>query len=123
MSNRKYTPRRAGKRWLDDAPAYILDCFDIPDTGDRYTVLFGKGLMFHVKHNGDCMDGSDQRNNTIVPYLAMSEAPGSPQGISMWGELEAHQAAAYRYNNGHRRIRWLDFPAHIRKHVIARVEI
>ena len=57
-----------------------------------------------------------------MPYLGMSDAPTHPQGFSQWGELRAHEAAAYRYREGKRRIRWLDLPEHIREHVKARAE-
>ena len=57
---------------------------------------------------------------TWIQYLGMSDAPTHPQGFSQWGEMEAHKAAAYRYASGKERIRWLDLPEHIRKHVIAR---
>ena len=101
---RAYKPRRAGKRWLEDAPEYVLDVFDDDRTCDRYTVFFC-GSFF--------ADG-------VVPYLGMSGAPTHPQGFSQWGELEPFQATAYRYRNGKHRIKWNDLPEHIRKHVIAR---
>jgi hypothetical protein len=97
-------PRRAGKRWLEGAPEYVLDCFDNKGkTADRYTVLFGGSLS--------C--GS-------VPYLGMSESPTHPQGVSMWGELRSHEAAGYRHRSGQERVRWLDLPDHIRRHVVSR---
>ncbi len=105
-----YTPRRAGKRWREGAPDYILDCFDDKTEGDRYTVMFtGKLLIRYAR-------------DVYVQYLGMSGAPEHPQGVSMWGEMKAHEAAAYRYRNGHRRVRWLDLPEHIRKHVCSRVK-
>jgi hypothetical protein len=107
-----YRPRRAGARWREDAPAYVLDCFDYPAFTDRYTVLLGE--RFLVAGNGP--------GETTVPYLAMSGAPTHPQGISLWGEMSAAQAAAYRYRNGHRRARWLDLPEVVRRHVVARCE-
>jgi hypothetical protein len=71
-----YRPRRAAKRWLAGAPEFILDCFDNKGkTSDRYTVLFGGSLLEpHLLQHRK------------VFYLGMSECPGSPQGISMWGE-------------------------------------
>lgn len=107
---RTYTPRRAGKRWLTDAPEYVMDVFDDKRTADRYTVMFAGSLLIS--------DGTFA--GTYVQYLGMSGAPEHPQGISMWGELKAHEAAAYRYRNKHRRIKWDDLPEHIRKHVVAR---
>lgn len=111
----KYTPRRAGKRWLEDAPEYILDVFDDKGDGGRYTVLFcGELLGAFVK------EANRTYSNTWINYLDMSDAPTHPQGVSMWGEMPSYGAAQYRYRMGHRRIRWLDLPEHIRKHVIAR---
>ena len=110
---RKYTPRRAGKRWLDGAPEYVLDVFD--DNGDytdRYTVLFGGSLLVS--------DGTFA--NTYVQGLGMSDAPAHPQGVSMWIELGAYQAASYRYSNGHHRIKWCELPEHIQRHIVARAE-
>lgn len=102
MRKRSYTPRRANlARWLAGAPAHILDCFDDPSTTDRYTVLYtgvllaGRGTSY---------------SETAVPYRAMSERPSHPQGVGMWGELTAAQAAAYRYANGKFRVPWSALP-------------
>ena len=108
---RTYTPRRAGRHWLEGAPAYVLDCFDNKGkTCDRYTVIFGKEFM-----------NTSGREHWLAT-LDMSGAPTHPQGVSMWGEYKAHEIANYRYKCGHDRVRWLDLPEHIREHVIARVE-
>ena len=101
-------PRRAGARWLQDAPGYILDCFDSKTPGERYTVLFGGSLR------------ATSGLQHYVSYLGMSDAPTHPLGVSMWGELRQHEAAAYRYHHGKQRVRWIDLPEHIRNHVIAR---
>lgn len=110
MGSRIVWPRRAGLRWREGAPDYILDCFDDKGIGDHYTVLFARPLAY--EHNGFA----------YVPYLGMNDAPTHPQGISMWGEMQAHEAAMYRYRSGHHRVRWLDLPEHIRKHVIMRAK-
>lgn len=101
-------PRRAGARWLDQAPEYVLDCLDSKEPGERYTVMFGGSLR------------TTYEGRHYVQFLGMSDAPSHPQGISMWGELKQHEAAAYRYRCGKQRVRWLDLPPHIRAHVIAR---
>ncbi len=106
---RHYTPRRAGARWREEAPAYILDCFDDQKSGERYTIFFAAPFV-----------SGETYANARIPYLGMSDAPTHPQGISMWGELDAYQASAYRYSNGRHRVRWLDLPEHIRAHIIAR---
>lgn len=115
-----YKPRRFSKRWSEGAPDYILDCFDDKKSGERYTVLFTNEFLFHCPRDGGTKEGPDTLANTYVQYLGMSGAPSHPQGVSMWGEFEAHHAVAYRYRNGHHRVRWLDLPEHIRNHVIAR---
>jgi hypothetical protein len=109
---RKYTPRRANRRWLEGAPEYVLDVFDNKGQScDRYTVMFcGSELI----SNGT-------RRGTFISYLAMSGAPSHPQGVSLTGELAPHKAGAYRYRSSRHRIRWLDLPEHIREHVKARI--
>lgn len=99
-----WKPRRAGKRWLEGAPEYVLDCFDNKGkTADRYTVLFGGSLLEN--------ELLKLRRNQ---YLGMSDAPNCPLGVSMWGECDG------AWRPSHERIRWMDLPEHIRKHVIAR---
>lgn len=102
-------PKRARARWLEGAPECVADCFDHPAYGDRYTVAFTESLA--------------DRDFGEVHYLAMSEAPTHPQGISVWGSFASnYDFARYRYANGKRRVRWLDLPEHIRAHVEARVK-
>lgn len=99
-----YRPRRATKRWQESAPEYVLDCFDNKGaTVDRYTVLFGGSLLEPAL-----------LKNREVYYLGMSDAPTHPQGFSQWGECSA------TWRPAHQRVRWLDLPEHIRKHVVAR---
>lgn len=116
-AHHQYTPRRAGlKRWLEGAPEYILDVLDNKGkSADRYTVLF-TGALLSTRHGEPVRTFS----NTLVQYLGLSDAPSHPQGVSMWGEMAAHEAAAYRYRCSHDRVRWLDLPDHIRAHAICR---
>lgn len=108
----QYTPRKSGTRWRRDCPDYVLDVFDDDRTVDRYTVIF----------TGQFLEPQTGRTlaNTTLQYLAMSERPSHPGGFSQWGEFTAYDCTAYRYRNGHHRIRWLDLPENIRAHVIAR---
>ena len=102
-----YKPRRAGKRWLEGAPEYVLDCFDNRGkTCDRYTVMFG-GSMYVLRYGR-------------IAHLDMSGAPTHPQGVSLWGDSTLADAAAFRYREGHYRVRWLDLPENVRAHVVAR---
>jgi len=106
-----YRPRRAGKRWLNNAPAYVLDIWDNGGkTCDRYTVFFW-----------DNNAPADKRWETYIPYLGMSDNPTHPQGFSQFGEIRAHERAqgAYRKAWG-KRIAWDSLPEHIQRHVIAR---
>lgn len=104
MNHRPYKPRRASKRWLEEAPEYILDVFDNKGkTADRYTVLFGGSML-------DPWLLKDRE----VHYLGLSSNPTSPLGVSMFGECDA------AWRPSHWRIRWLDLPEHIRNHVIRR---
>lgn len=106
MGNVTYRPRRAGKRWLEHAPEYVLDVFDNKGkTADRYTVLFGGTLL-----------DPQLLKERKVHFLGMSEHPTHPQGVSMWGECPAS------WRPSRQRIRWADLPESIRKHVIERVE-
>lgn len=99
-----YRPRRAGKRWLEGAPEYVLDVFDNKGkTCDRYTVLFGGSLLEPTL-----------LEHRKVFMLSMSDNPTHPQGFSQWGEVSTN------WRPSHQRIRWLDLPEHIRGHVIAR---
>jgi hypothetical protein len=107
-----YKPRRAGKRWMEDAPAYVLSVHDNKgQTADQYTVYFGG--EFILNDGPDAGPGTGP-GNTYIQYLAMSTDPTSPQGVSIWGEMWAYERSSRQ------RIRWLDLPEHIRQHVIAR---
>lgn len=98
-------PRRAGARWREGAPPYILDCFDSKGaTADRYTVLF-------------CAPFADTGGEVL--YLGLGEGG---RGVSMFGSMPPHQAAAYRYRVKHHRVRWLDLSPETRAHIVARWE-
>lgn len=106
-----YTPRRASKRWLEGAPSYILDVFrDGPAKAPGgYFILF-TGELYEPKPFRDAW----------VQGLEIDNHPTHPQGVSLWTELEAYQAAGFRYRAKHRRVRWLDVPEHLRAHITAR---
>ncbi len=100
-----YMPRRANlRRWLQDAPPYVLDCVDDKKEGDRFTVL---------------LVPQDKRSyaDTWIPYVGSDE-----YGNHYSGELRAHDAAGYRYRNGKKRVRWLDLPEPVRRAVVAWME-
>lgn len=106
-----YTPRKAGKRWLDGAPGYIMDCFDNRGrTTDRYSVILGGEFL------------NRQGGHVRLSVLDMSGAPTHPQGVSMWSEHDARDLADYRVRQHRYRVRWADLPENIRKHVMVRAE-
>ena len=112
--NRKYTPRRASKRWLGGAPAGVLCCFDTKENGERFTIFYGASEAFHRDDIGNWGEGPDQYDNTWLIYFGCCETPSHPQGVGMHGEMEAYQVAAYRAKHKHQMIRWLDLPEAVR---------
>lgn len=95
---RQYTPRRCSKHWLDgDCPAGVLAIMDNKgQTADRYTVFYAEVIKGH--------------NGPWIGYRGMSECPSHPQGVGMYGELEAHHVASYRYAYKHHYCKWTDLP-------------
>ena len=99
----QYRPRRANKRWMKDAPDFILSVHDDPRFADRYTIYF-------VPDKEDYTS----RVDCSILYLGCSHTPDLLNSISMFGEVDCTQ----RQTN--RRIKWLDLPENVRKHVIRR---
>lgn len=98
-----YTPRRMPKRYLDGAPANVLDIFDAgPDTFDRYTVVYGPAF-----------EGRGPADQWHL-YRGMSEHPSQPNGFGIMGELTRWELSAYRDRCRRTRIRWADLPADVR---------
>jgi hypothetical protein len=101
---REYTPRRQSRRWLDaDCPRGVLAIYDNPTTADRYTVFYAEPIS------------GTRYADTHIGYRGMSEDPFHPQGVGMFGELDAHAAAAFRYRNRHRACRWSDLPERVKQ--------
>jgi hypothetical protein len=99
-------PRRAGACWMEDAPDWVLSVSDNKGkSADRYTIWLQPFWSESVRPA-----------QWYVPYLAVSDNPESPVGVSLFGELPQYEAA-WRSRD---RIRWLDLPEHIRAHVIRR---
>ena len=91
------TIRRAGKRWRQNAPDHVVDAFDNPQYGDRYTVIVLPVMEYQGK--------------SYVNVLSMGDH------VSGWQQLELHQVSAYRYRNGHRRIAYETLPDKVRQAV------
>ena len=95
-------PKRASKRWLEQAPEYILACYDYGEkTFDRYSILIGGNLW------------EECSQPYFVECLGMSDYPTHPQGFSQWGE-------AMRGPHLGKKVKWLDLPQNIREHTMAR---
>lgn len=101
--NRTYTPRRQSKRWLDgDCPNGVLAILDAGKTQfDRWTVIYREPICGTTY--ADMWFG----------YRGMSDNPTHPQGVGMYGELEAHQAAALRYRQ--RSAKWSALPDAVKR--------
>ncbi len=98
-----YRPRRAGKRWMEDAPEYILDVFRFPHT---WIVLLGGTML-----DPELLEARK------VYCLELNECPTSPNmGVSLSGEWNTWFRPSWR------RIKWLDLPEEVRRHICARVE-
>lgn len=105
---RQYRPRRATARWLEGAPAEVLDVFDAPKYVDRYTVLLG-GPYLLLPDDGEHATPANVR----VQYRALSERPNTGRGVFQTGEMPAYEAATYRRESAHRRIKWSDLPENV----------
>jgi hypothetical protein len=53
--------------------------------------------------------------NTYVTGREMSENPYHPQGVGVFFELSASDAAAYRYRNGKNRVTWKSLPEKVKQ--------
>lgn len=97
-----YIPRRMPKRFLEGAPAGILDIFDNgAETFDRYTVVYNYP--------------EEYRGTVYLPYRGMSEHPSSPQGFGILDTFQSHELAAYRNAYRRTRIRWDELPPDVQK--------
>lgn len=105
---RKYTPRRAGKRWLQDAPSYVLDVVrHRKDEGDGgFDVLFTGELL-----------GTIQGQPKDFAHVYVMGLDLSADGRYCSFELDAYQAAQFRYRNSKRRVRWADVPTAVQNAV------
>ena len=95
-----YQPKKSTARWLENAPAPVLACYDSgPETVDRYIVLYG----------GPFYDPSMGRR---VQYVAMSAEPNHPLGFCQHGETESADRKALG-----KKIRFDDLPLNCRRQV------
>lgn len=97
-------PRRHLKT-VHDAPLYVASVYYHPNFADRYTVIFTGPEFAYTR---------DRRAHS----LGLSYYCDSPQGVSMWGEVDM----AWCREQSRHRIAWADLPEHVRRHIRARVE-
>jgi hypothetical protein len=102
---RAYRPRRQSKAWLDsDCPAGVLAIYDSGPNlfADRFTVFFT-----------ELIDGGN--GEKWLGYRSMSESPCHPQGVGLYCEMRAHEAAAFRNRNSKRAATWSSLPEEVKK--------
>jgi hypothetical protein len=100
----KYTQRRQSKRWLDaDCPVGVLAIYDSgPKDFDRYTVFYKEPIV------------GETYADMWLGYRGMSEHPSSPNGFGVYGEMEAHKVAAYRYRVSKQACKWSSLPDEVK---------
>jgi len=100
--SRNYKPRRQTARWLDgDCPKGVLAIFDAgPEWGDRYTVFYTEPVV----------NPRNSMHGMVIGFRGMSENPFHPQGVGMYGELEAWQLVIFRQRASKQKCRWTDLP-------------
>lgn len=103
-----YKPRRQSKRWLDeDCPKGVLCIMDNKgQSADRYTVFYAEPIT------------GTQYHDMWIGYRGMSENPFHPQGVGMYGEMQAHDVASYRYRCKHQYAKWSSLPDKVKQCVI-----
>lgn len=101
---RKYKPRRQSRRWLDaDCPKGVLAIYDSKGYGERYTVFYAEPVA------------GETFADMWIGYRGMSAYPFHPQGIGLYGEMRAHEMAAYRYRVRHQAAKWSSLPADVQR--------
>lgn len=93
----------------------MVAVYDHHKSWDRFTVIFGGELVIY--RQGEARTYA----NAHIQCLGLSGQPSHPQGFSQWGELSAHECAMFRYRSSYYKIRWLDLPENVRKHIEARL--
>ena len=95
-------PRRAGTRWREGAPAYVLDSLALPEGG--YDILVcGSGV-------------NDPGAGAIYLHTATCGA------VLDTGEISALDCAGYRKRMGRHRKKWSGLPNEVRDSVTRLVE-
>lgn len=102
MINKPYKPRKLAPQMLKGAPEAVIAIVDNGGkTAGRYMVLYGAPIW-------------SQEYGRTLPMRTMSENPGHPQGVSMFGTCW-WAGDLSRYGE---LIRFADLPEACREHVI-----
>lgn len=103
-----YTPRRAAKRWLENAPAEVLDIFYQRKIA-AWSVLLG-GFFLSPQRGRT-------RTNCIVAGIELNAHSNQPNGLCMSFELSSSNAVDYRAGSKHRRVTWDSLPPEVKKSI------
>lgn len=100
----KYRPRRQSRRWLDaDCPKGVLAIYDSKNYGERYTVVYAEPVT------------GETFADMWIGFRGMRADPFHPQGVGMYGEMRAHEMAAYRYRVRHQAAKWSALPEDVKR--------
>lgn len=101
-----YRPRTQSAKFLNtDCPAGVLAIYDNGGkTFDRYTVFYKPSEAVDYAYG-------------YIGYRGMSEDPYSPSGFGIYGEMKAHEVAAYRNSIYRESAKWSDLPEQVKKSV------
>jgi len=104
-----YRAKRSTQRWLEGAPDYVLACFDGgKGFADRYTVIIGGRFQEGGPHYRDAW--------LHVAHIGPASYGSHPGG---WASMTANEAATFRYNFRHKKMKWSDLPECIRGTIVA----
>ena len=110
MDYSRFKPRKSRAVWLEGAPDYVVACYDAgPDTGDRYTVLYGAPLW--TPDYAAAWDRTRNGDPRFLPARAMSAHPFHPHGIGLFVD-------AMRGPHLGRKIKWADLPEDCKRCVL-----
>lgn len=76
-------------------------------SADRYTVIYAEPVA------------GTTYADMWLGYRGMSENPCHPQGVGIYGEMRAHEVAAYRYRCKHQYAKWSSLPEAVKQCVRA----
>lgn len=100
-----YRPRKAKGNWLNEAPSYVLDCFNVEASGNKpYYVFLGVPFVF------------ENAGVTFVSYINASSSSKARDDV--WRIMRGDLVAQFRMTNRKKRIRWVDLPESVKGLVV-----